>query len=49
MKLLPSWKEIGHEGLIVIGGAVLAAFIIGRVPAVRDWINRQWGDTLRPF
>lgn len=33
---------IGREAVIVVGGAILAAFIIGQVPAVRAWIKKQW-------
>lgn len=48
-KLVPAPTDIGREALIVIGGALLAAFIIGNIPSVRDWIKRQWGDTPHPF
>ena len=37
-------KAIGKEAVIVVGGALLAALIIGRMPTVRDWIKQQWGD-----
>ncbi|HNE59162.1 MAG TPA: hypothetical protein PLA33_02630 [Ottowia sp.] len=40
---LPTPAELGRETLIVIGGAVLAALIIGHVPALRDWIKEAWG------
>jgi len=42
VKLLPKPAEIGREALLVIAGAVVAAFIIGQVPGVREWIKRQW-------
>jgi len=45
MSLLPKPVEIGHEALLVIGGALLAALIIGQLPGVRAWIKQQWGDT----
>jgi hypothetical protein len=41
-RLIPKPTEIGREALLVIAGAVVAAFIIGQVPGVRDWIKRQW-------
>lgn len=41
-RLIPKPVEIGREALLVIAGAVVAAFIIGQVPGVRDWIKRQW-------
>lgn len=42
-KVIPTWQAVGREGLIVIGGAIVAALIIGQMPAVRDWIKKQWG------
>jgi hypothetical protein len=48
-KFIPSPTEISREALIVIGGALLAALIVGNIPAVRDWIKAQWGDTPKPF
>lgn len=47
MKLIPTFPEITREALVVIGGALLAAAVIGQLPAVRDWIKRQWGDPPR--
>ena len=41
--VVPKPAEIGREALIVLGGALLAALIVGRMPAVREWIKRQWG------
>lgn len=41
----PSWKEVGKEGLIVLGGAILAALVIGQLPGVKKWIKDQWEDT----
>lgn len=49
MKILPTAPEVGREALIVIGGAILAALIVGNVPALRDWIKAQWQDTPRPL
>ena len=46
---VPKPAEISREALIIIGGALIAAFIIGRMPVVRDWIKQQWGDTPHPF
>lgn len=48
MKLPPIARLMGREAIVVLGGALLAAALIGRMPAVRDWIKRQWGDTPRP-
>ncbi|MBN9407634.1 MAG: hypothetical protein J0H69_00665 [Burkholderiales bacterium] len=46
---MPTVPEVAREALIVVGGAVLAAAVIAMVPGVRAWINKQWGDTPRPF
>jgi len=45
MKALPSVPEIVRESLIVLGGAIIAAAVIGQLPALRDWIKAQWQDT----
>lgn len=42
MKILPTAPEIAREALIVVGGAILAALIVGQMPAVKAWIKRQW-------
>ncbi|WP_009518564.1 hypothetical protein [Hydrogenophaga sp. PBC] len=47
--LIPRPVEVGREALIVIGGAVLAALVISQLPGLKAWIQRQWGDTPRPF
>lgn len=42
---IPTVPEIAREALIVVGGALLAALIVGQVPAVRQWIKDQWRTT----
>jgi len=42
---LPTPVELGREALIVLGGALIAAAIVGQLPALREWIKAQWGDT----
>jgi hypothetical protein len=41
--IIPSPAEIGREALIVILGALVAAAVIGQLPALRDWMKAQWG------
>lgn len=45
---MPRWvpkpEEVARETLIVLGGAIAAAALIGMFPELRDWIKRQWGD-----
>lgn len=41
MKLPPASAYV-REALIVVGGAVLAAAIVGRLPALKEWIKEQW-------
>ena len=43
--IIPSVPEVGREALIVLAGALIAALIVGRVPAIRDWIKAQWNGT----
>lgn len=42
---IPKPAEVGREALIVLGGALIAALVIGQLPGVKAWIKRQWGDT----
>lgn len=46
---MPGLSDFAREALIVIGGAIIAAAIIGQVPALRAWIKQQWGDTPSPL
>ena len=39
---MPNGKEVVREAIIVLAGAVLAAFIIGRMPRLKGWIKEQW-------
>jgi hypothetical protein len=41
-KWLPGLPEISREAIVVIAGAVVAAFVIGQLPGVRAWIKAQW-------
>ena len=42
MKLIPAPAEVGREAIIVIAGALLAALIVGQLPALKTWIREQW-------
>ena len=46
-KIIPSVPEVAREALIVVGGALLAALIVGQFPQLKDWIKAQWLDTPR--
>lgn len=39
MSILPKPEAFAREAIILIGGALLAAFILSRFPAVRAYIN----------
>lgn len=43
--LLPTAPVVIREALIVLGGAIIAALVIGQLPSLRDWIKTQWADT----
>lgn len=48
--IVPEPTAIAREALILVGGAILAALIVGRVvPALRDWIKRQWDGAPSPL
>ena len=39
----PLIKDIGKEAIILLGGAIVAAYVIGQFPQVKTWIQSQWG------
>lgn len=39
MKVLPTAPELLREGLVLIGGAIIAAVILSQLPSLRRWIN----------
>lgn len=41
--MIPSIPEFGREAIIVIGGALIAAFVLSRLPAVRAYIQQNLG------
>jgi hypothetical protein len=46
--IIPTFPEVAREAVIVLGGAILAAAVVGMFPPVRDWIKAQWQDAPRP-
>lgn len=44
---MPKLQDFAKEAAILIGGAILAAAIMGQLPQVRNWIKAQWGDADR--
>ncbi|HWH83454.1 MAG TPA: hypothetical protein VNU71_14580 [Burkholderiaceae bacterium] len=46
--IIPAPVDVGREAIVVIAGALLAAFVIGQLPSVRDWIKAQWGVAKAP-
>ena len=40
--MIPQPSAIVREAIIVVGGALLAALIIGQLPGVKAWIKEQW-------
>lgn len=41
--IVPTGREFAREAIIIIGGALLAAFILSRVPELRDYIRSNTG------
>jgi hypothetical protein len=41
MSIIPSAPEVTKQGLTILGGVLLAAFILSRFPAIRDWVAGQ--------
>lgn len=46
---IPGPAALAREALIVMGGAIIAAAVIGQVPALRNWIKRQWAGAESPL
>lgn len=45
MKGMPA--AIAREAVVCVGGAILAAWIIGQCPQLKAWIQRQWAPDPR--
>ena len=41
-EFIPTPAAIGREALIVIGGALLAAFVMSQHPGVKAYIKKAW-------
>jgi hypothetical protein len=39
--LIPTPTRVVQEGIIVLGGILLAAFVLSRFPRLRDWVAGQ--------
>ena len=39
---IPSPHLAIREGIIVLGGALFAALVIGQMPGLKAWIKEQW-------
>lgn len=40
--IVPTPVEIGREALLLLAGALLAAFVMSQWPAGREYIRRAW-------
>lgn len=40
--IIPTVPEVGREALIVVGGAILAAFFMSQFPSLKAWIKKAW-------
>ena len=45
-KVIPNWQEVAREAIIVMSGALVAAFIVGQVPQLREWMKQQWAGAI---
>lgn len=39
MKVIPTGREVLHEAIVVVAGALLAALIINQLPGVKKWLK----------
>lgn len=42
MRAVPAAPAIVREAITVIGGAILAAWIINQFPGVKAWVKKAW-------
>lgn len=42
--IIPTPAEFGREALILMGGALIAAFLMRQFPSVRQYIREAWGE-----
>jgi hypothetical protein len=40
--LIPTPLEVGRETIIIIGGAIVAAWLIHRYPAIGAYVRSAW-------
>lgn len=40
-KVIPPWHLVAREGLIVLGGIVIAAFVISRFPKLQQFVQEN--------
>lgn len=40
--MLPRPVDVVREAVTVLAGAILAAWLIGRMPTLKTWIKDQW-------
>lgn len=44
---IPGPAEIVREGIIVLGGVILAAWVLSRFPALKTWVSQQGRVTVK--
>lgn len=42
MSWIPKPGEVLREALIVLGGAIIAAVVVGQFPALKKYLQDQW-------
>lgn len=40
-KIIPTGPEVAREAIIVLGGILIAAYVLSRFPKIRDWVTAQ--------
>lgn len=45
---LPTVPEVAREAIVVVAGALLAAWVIGNLPKLRAWMRAQWDGAAPP-
>lgn len=40
-KIIPTGPEVAREAIIVLGGILIAAYVLSRFPRLRAWVTAQ--------
>ncbi len=45
----PIIKRVASASAIYLASVIVTAWVVGNSPALKNWIQKQWGDTPKIF